>query len=168
MCNHHEAKYTATKLIFGHRFNDKELLEDGKQSLRDTLTLLRREGMAEYGRLPWFWHWTQAFTCALELMEEPELKRELHELLDELWSLRTSYYLKGAWLEPTPEDGRMMHRGMPMCFTIMSSSVILACRRRCRARSTPVFCSTKLRKLIVVSPGSKRTDRSAQGSDEIG
>ena len=24
------------KLIFGHRFNDKELLEDGKQSLRNT------------------------------------------------------------------------------------------------------------------------------------
>lgn len=117
MCNHHEAKYTAAKLIFGQRFRDKELLEDGKQSLRDTLSLLRREGMAEYGCLPWFWHWTQAFTCALELAEEPELKQELYELLDELWSLRTSYYLKGAWVgahsrgwpHDAPRDANVLH-----------------------------------------------------------
>ncbi|KOR89080.1 hypothetical protein [Paenibacillus solani] len=117
VCNHHEAKYTAAKLIFGQRFGDKELLEDGKQSLRDTLTVLRREGMAEYGCLPWFWHWTQAFTCALELAEEPELKQELHALLDELWSLRTDYYLKGAWVgahsrgwpHDAPRDGNVLH-----------------------------------------------------------
>ncbi|MGE7824054.1 hypothetical protein [Paenibacillus sp. NPDC093718] len=117
VCNHHEAKYTAAKLIFGHWFDDKELLEDGKQSLRDTLSMLRREGMAEYGCLPWFWHWTQALTCALELMEEPELKRELHELLDELWSLRTSFYLKGAWVgahsrgwpHDAPRDANVLH-----------------------------------------------------------
>ena len=68
-------------------------------------------------RLPWFWHWTQAFTCALELMEEPELKRELHELLDELWSLRTFYYLKGAWVgahsrgwpHDAPRDANVLH-----------------------------------------------------------
>ncbi|GIO94883.1 MULTISPECIES: hypothetical protein [Paenibacillus] len=117
VCNHHEAKYTAAKLIFGQRFGDKELLEDGKQSLRDTLTLLRREGMAEYGCLPWFWHWTQAFTCALELAEEPEVKQKLHELLDELWSLRASYYLKGAWVgahsrgwpHDAPRDANVLH-----------------------------------------------------------
>lgn len=117
VCNHHEAKYTAAKLIFGQRFGDQELWEDGKQSLRDTLTVLRREGMAEYGCLPWFWHWTQAFTCALELAEDLQLKQELRELLDELWSLRTLYYLKGAWVgahsrgwpHDAPRDGNVLH-----------------------------------------------------------
>ncbi|KOP68642.1 hypothetical protein AMS62_27955 [Bacillus sp. FJAT-18019] len=117
VCNHHEAKYTAAKLIFGQRFSDKELLEDGKQSLRDTLTVLRRDGMAEYGCLPWFWHWIQAFTCALKLAEEPEVKQELHELLDELWSLRATYYLKGAWggahsrgwPHDAPRDANVLH-----------------------------------------------------------
>lgn len=117
VCNHHEAKYTAAKLIFGQRFCDKELLDDGKQSLRDTLTVLRQDGMAEYGCLPWFWHWTQAFTCVLELVEDPQLKQELRELLDELWSLRTLYYLKGTWVgahsrgwpHDAPRDGNVLH-----------------------------------------------------------
>lgn len=97
LCNHHEAKYTAAKLIFGELFGDKDLLEDGARSLELTIERLRLEGMAEYGCLPWFWHWIQAFTCAMEFAEESGLKRKLADLLDELWTLRASCYLKGAW-----------------------------------------------------------------------
>lgn len=117
VCNHHEAKYTAAKLIFGQRFNDAALLEDGKNSLAETLRSLRREGMAEYGCLPWFWHWVQAFSCALEFAEDPSARGDLTEMLDELWSLRSSYYLKGAWAgarsrawpHDAPSDGNVLH-----------------------------------------------------------
>ncbi|WP_058302634.1 hypothetical protein [Gorillibacterium timonense] len=67
--NHHEAKYTAAKLIFGRYYQDRELMKDGRESLKSQLQHLRSHGMEEYGALPWFWHWVQAFTCALELTE---------------------------------------------------------------------------------------------------
>ena len=53
--SHHEAKYTAAKLIFGELYDDKALLEDGCQSLRSTLNRVTTIGMSEYGGLPWFW-----------------------------------------------------------------------------------------------------------------
>ncbi|MEK5477189.1 hypothetical protein NYE70_09555 [Paenibacillus sp. FSL R5-0407] len=117
VCNHHEAKYTAAKLIFGQLYGDEELLEDGKNCLASTLERLRKEGMAEYGCLPWFWHWIQAFTCALEFATDPQVKRDLGELLDELWTLRASYYLKGAWVgahsrgwpHDAPSDANVLH-----------------------------------------------------------
>ncbi|WP_435924732.1 hypothetical protein [Paenibacillus sp. DYY-L-2] len=117
VCNHHEAKYTAAKLIFGQLFKDSELLEDGKNSLKETLRRLRMDGMAEYGCLPWFWHWVQAFNCALEFAEDPGLRGNLEELLDELWSLRAAYYLRGAWAgarsrawpHDAPKDGNPLH-----------------------------------------------------------
>ncbi|MNJ51134.1 hypothetical protein D3C77_464310 [compost metagenome] len=85
-----EAKYTAAKLIFGQQFSDHELLEEGRHCLRRTLQVLRKEGMAEYGSLPWFWHWVQAFTCAWELIEDESIKGEIAEMLDHLWSLRAN------------------------------------------------------------------------------
>ncbi|MBA2942081.1 hypothetical protein HZF08_27825 [Paenibacillus sp. CGMCC 1.16610] len=115
--NHHEAKYTAAKLIFGQRFADKELLEDGIASLRLTLDRITSIGMSEYGGLPWFWHWVQAFTCAWQLMKDQELKQELAQMLDYLWRIRSTYYLRGAWVGPhsriwphdMPRDTNVLH-----------------------------------------------------------
>ncbi|WP_438351520.1 hypothetical protein ACP8HI_13265 [Paenibacillus sp. FA6] len=97
---HHEAKYTAAKLIFGGMFKDEGLLEDGRQCLKQTLEHIRSKGMPEYGSLPWFWHWVQAFTCALEFAdgEDKDLQSSLREMLDYLWKERSQFYLKGAWV----------------------------------------------------------------------
>ena len=97
---HHEAKYTAAKLIFGEMFEDDDLVEDGRQSLKSTLAHIRSKGMPEYGCLPWFWHWIQAFTCALELGEalDEDLQTTLKEMLDYLWKERAEFYLRGAWV----------------------------------------------------------------------
>ncbi|MDQ0058679.1 hypothetical protein [Paenibacillus harenae] len=103
---HHEAKYTATKLIFGHRFKDRELLASGRLHLQQTLDRVRTLGMPEYGALPWFWHWIQAFTCAYECVGDDGMRLELAALLDELWRYRATYYLKGAWT-----GGRMRSLG---------------------------------------------------------
>ncbi|SMF87772.1 hypothetical protein SAMN05661091_3915 [Paenibacillus uliginis N3/975] len=117
--NHHEAKYTAAKLIFGTLFDDQDLREDGLNSLKTTLQYIKSNGMPEYGALPWFWHWVQAFTCALEITgdSDMELKNLLCEMLDFLWNERASFYLKGAWVGPhsrgwphdIPGDGNLLH-----------------------------------------------------------
>ncbi|TLS51846.1 hypothetical protein FE782_13130 [Paenibacillus antri] len=96
--HHHEAKYTAAKLIYGTHFQDEALLQEGKESLRLTLKRLSEQGMPEYGALPWFWHWVQAFTCALECATEEALIEPLRRILDGLWDIRASYYLPGAWV----------------------------------------------------------------------
>lgn len=114
---HHEAKYTAAKLIFGKLFEDEELLEDGRHSLEITLAHIRAKGMPEYGSLPWFWHWVQAFTCARELEEDSGIKETLDEMLDFLWKERSQWYLKGAWAgahsrgwpHDVPADGNVLH-----------------------------------------------------------
>jgi hypothetical protein len=98
--NHHEAKYTAAKLIFGNLFRDNELVEDGHRSLVRTLRHVRENGMAEYGALPWFWHWVQAFTAAWELVDDIDINRDLGDMLDYLWHERSLWYLKGAWVGP--------------------------------------------------------------------
>lgn len=95
--NHHEAKYTATKLIFGYRFGDEALLESGVRCLRETLARVQEKGMPEYGALPWFWHWIQAFICAYECIPIDAIRADLAALLDELWQIRAISYLKGAW-----------------------------------------------------------------------
>ncbi|GGF79587.1 hypothetical protein GCM10010912_25730 [Paenibacillus albidus] len=116
---HHEAKYTAAKLIFGRMFEDEELIEDGRGSLRDTLAYIRSAGMPEYGSLPWFWHWVQAFTCAFELtpLEDTEQRGELSAMLDYLWEQRAESYLQGAWVgahsrgwpHDIPQDRNLLH-----------------------------------------------------------
>ncbi|WP_379140360.1 hypothetical protein [Paenibacillus sp. sgz500992] len=114
---HHEAKYTAAKLIFGKLFDDEELREDGLLSLQNTLVYIRGNGMPEYGSLPWFWHWVQAFTCAWELEEDPKIKDMLAEMLDYLWKERGHFYLQGAWVgahsrgwpHDVPADGNVLH-----------------------------------------------------------
>ncbi|MFC5447879.1 hypothetical protein [Paenibacillus aestuarii] len=98
--HHHEAKYTAAKLIFGQLYGDRELLADGADSLRRTYARISQIGMSEYGALPWFWHWVQAFTCAWALAAEGEIKTALAEMLDYLWHVRATYYLQGAWVGP--------------------------------------------------------------------
>ncbi|MGF7046587.1 hypothetical protein J2T13_001085 [Paenibacillus sp. DS2015] len=117
--NHHEAKYTAAKLVFGTMFDDELLIEDGRQSLKDTLAYIRSKGMPEYGSLPWFWHWVQAFTCALELVstEDVDLQIGLKEMLDHLWNVRSQFYLRGAWVgahsrgwpHDVPGDSNVLH-----------------------------------------------------------
>ncbi|MGN7760292.1 hypothetical protein [Paenibacillus sp. 22594] len=114
---HHEAKYTAAKLIFGKLFDDDELLADGRQSLEYTLAYIREKGMPEYGSLPWFWHWVQAFTCAWALEEDGGVKDKLGEMLDYLWNERGQFYLQGAWAgahsrgwpHDVPADGNVLH-----------------------------------------------------------
>lgn len=115
--NHHEAKYTAAKLIFGQRYQDSALFEDGLQSLRATYRHVTTEGMPEYGALPWFWHWVQAYTCAWTLMQDQAVRKELGHLLDWLWQYRATYYLGGAWVGPhsriwphdMPQDTNVLH-----------------------------------------------------------
>ncbi|SDD48502.1 hypothetical protein SAMN02799630_03773 [Paenibacillus sp. UNCCL117] len=114
--HHHEAKYTAAKLIFGSRYEDSALLEDGIRSLEATLAFVRRYGMVEYGALPWFWHWVQAFTCAWELLDDTSVKQQLAELLDYLWLERARFYLNGTWVgaqsrgwpHDIPRDGNVL------------------------------------------------------------
>lgn len=75
--------------------------------------------MPEYGSLPWFWHWVQAFTCALELVppEDTELTTSLKEMLDHLWNVRAEFYLRGAWVgahsrgwpHDVPGDANVLH-----------------------------------------------------------
>ncbi|GLX65708.1 hypothetical protein MU1_00520 [Paenibacillus glycanilyticus] len=117
MFNHHEAKYTAAKIIFGQRFEDQELLDDGIASLKRTMERVTSQGMPEYGALPWFWHWVQAFTSAWELTGEPVLQRQLADMLDYLWRERALFYLKGAWVgahsrgwpHDAPADRNVLH-----------------------------------------------------------
>ncbi|MEK3758620.1 hypothetical protein MKZ07_09250 [Paenibacillus sp. FSL P4-0338] len=114
---HHEAKYTAAKLIFGQLFEDEELREDGRHSLEITLAHIRAKGMPEYGSLPWFWHWVQAFTCAWELEADSSVRETLGEMLDFLWAERSQWYLQGAWAgahsrgwpHDIPADGNVLH-----------------------------------------------------------
>lgn len=111
--NHHDAKRTAAKLIFGNLFRDYELVEDGHRSLVRMLRHAREKGMREYGALPWFWHWVQAFTAAWELVDDVDINRDLGDMLDYLWHERSLYYLRGAWAGPhasaspydAPRDG---------------------------------------------------------------
>lgn len=103
---HHEAKYTATKLLLGDRYADSGLLEAGLLDLRLTLARVREQGMAEYGALPWFWHWVQAFACVKDVVKDPAVRSEAAELLDALWTYRARHYLGGAW-----SGGRM--RSLP-------------------------------------------------------
>lgn len=96
--NHHEAKYTAAKLIFGEMFHDRELLRDGQECLERMITSIQTKGMSEYGSLPWFWHWVQAFTCAWSMTDSAALKQSLAAMLDTLWQERSQFYLKGTWV----------------------------------------------------------------------
>lgn len=116
---HHEAKYTAAKIIFGTLNLDVVLLEEGRKSLKDTLAYIQAKGMPEYGCLPWFWHWVQAFTCALEFTpaEDVDLQASLQEMLDHLWNVRAQLYLRGAWVgahsrgwpHDAPGDANVLH-----------------------------------------------------------
>jgi len=112
---HHEAKYTAAKLLFGSFYGDDELLEDGRLSLKALLARVRERGMHEYGSQPWFWHWVQAFTCARLLLDDADITADLNSMLDYLWSERSLHYIGGAWAGPharglsadAPKDGNV-------------------------------------------------------------
>ncbi|MDQ8732990.1 hypothetical protein [Paenibacillus sp. LHD-38] len=114
---HHDAKYTAAKLIYGEWFEDAALLEDGRSNLQLTLAHVRKHGMSEYNSLPWFWHWVQAFTCAWHLIKDQPIKQELADMLDFLWKERAEFYLKGAFVgahcraqkHDIPLDGNVLH-----------------------------------------------------------
>ncbi|TDF94181.1 hypothetical protein [Paenibacillus piri] len=96
--HHHEAKHTALKLLLGHQFDDGELLEQGMRYLRQQLRHIQQYGFKEYGCLPWHWHWIQAFACVWEIVDKPEVRSTVGEMLDFLWRLRADFYLRGAWV----------------------------------------------------------------------
>lgn len=100
LCIHHEAKYVAQQLVWGRLFDDAALLAEGHRNLRAMLERIRREGMIEYGCLPWFWHWVQAFACAWELADRPDIRADLEAMLEFLWREREQAYLRGAWVGP--------------------------------------------------------------------
>lgn len=112
---HHEAKYTAAKLLFGSFYGDGELLEDGRRSLKALLERVRSRGMHEYGSQPWFWHWVQAFTCARLLLDDEDITADLNAMLDFLWTERSLHHIGGAWAGPharglaadAPRDGNV-------------------------------------------------------------
>lgn len=114
---HHDAKYTAAKLIFGQLYEDAELIRDGRSNLQLTLAHVRKHGMSEYGSLPWFWHWVQAYTCAWHQISDPSIKKELSDMLDYLWNERAAFYLQGAWVgahcrgqkHDIPLDSNVLH-----------------------------------------------------------
>lgn len=98
--NHHEAKHTAAALVFGTLKDDAELLQSGADRVRATLAQLKNQGMSEYGILPWFWHWTQAYAAAWELVQDEDIKADIERLLEWLWQERADYYFRGAWVGP--------------------------------------------------------------------
>ncbi|MCR2806419.1 hypothetical protein [Paenibacillus soyae] len=98
--NHHEAKHTAAGLIYASILGDEPLLRASHDRLRSTLNRVREYGMTEYGILPWFWHWAQAFAAAWELVPDEAIRDELDEMLEWLWEERSDYYLHGAWVGP--------------------------------------------------------------------
>ncbi|MEK3883534.1 hypothetical protein [Paenibacillus sp. PL2-23] len=97
---HHVAKHTAGALIYAVIYNDDSLLRASHERIRATLSQVRTYGMTEYGSLPWFWHWVQAFAAAWELATDEAVRKDLSELLEWLWEERASYYLHGAWVGP--------------------------------------------------------------------
>ncbi|MCQ4086816.1 hypothetical protein [Saccharibacillus sp. JS10] len=112
---HQDAKYTASKLIFGYTYGDGELLEEGRRSLQQLLHHVKEQGMSEYSAPSWFWHWVQAFTCVRLLLDDPEVTDHTNQILDYLWNERSLYYIGGAWAGPhahiqpgdAPKDGNV-------------------------------------------------------------
>ncbi|TBL80540.1 hypothetical protein [Paenibacillus thalictri] len=102
--HHHEAKHTSLKLLLGHLFGDNELLAEGIECARRQLAHVQTFGFKEYGALPWFWHWVQAFTCVWEVVDDPRAKAVSEQLLGYLWELRAEYYLKGTWIGPKSRE----------------------------------------------------------------
>ncbi|MBC8080791.1 MAG: hypothetical protein H7X86_10625 [Gorillibacterium sp.] len=115
--SHHEAKHTVLKLLFGHICEDAELLQLGQADLASFIKHLRKNGFCEYGALPWFWHWVQAFTCAWEVIEVENIRHKLEEILELLWRERAHFYIGGAWAGPhsrvlehdVPQDLNVLH-----------------------------------------------------------
>ncbi|MDF2927396.1 MAG: hypothetical protein K0R57_6310 [Paenibacillaceae bacterium] len=97
---HHESKYTAQQLIWGELFQDIPLAEEGRRNLKLLLSTIKQNGMREYGSLPWFWHWVQAFSAARGLVKDQETLRLLEDMLQYLWARRAEVYLRGAWAGP--------------------------------------------------------------------
>lgn len=108
--SHHDSKYISQQLIWGELFQDRELAAEGRRNLKVLLDTISRNGMREYGALPWFWHWVQAFSCANALVRDEEARTHLKELLNGLWAVRTSVYLRGAWAGP---HSRVLPHDMP-------------------------------------------------------
>ncbi len=97
---HHGAKHTALKLLLGSFFHDQELMDEGIKCAKQLRSHIEKFGFKEYGSLPWFWHWIQAFSCVWEVVENSEARNVISDLLDFLWGYRAGYYLKGTWVGP--------------------------------------------------------------------
>ncbi|MDQ6420623.1 hypothetical protein RB620_14425 [Paenibacillus sp. LHD-117] len=100
MYNHHEAKHTAAAILFGTIKQDRGLVQSGGERVRSTLAQLQAHGMTEYGILPWFWHWTQAYSAAWEIVQDDGIRADIETLLEWLWKERADHYFQGAWAGP--------------------------------------------------------------------
>ncbi|RAV19310.1 hypothetical protein [Paenibacillus contaminans] len=98
--HHHDAKRCNLQLMLAVYFNDAELHETAVKNLDAIRSHVEANGFHEYGALPWFWHWIQAFTCSWEVSEDSEAKRIAGQTLAWLWDYRARCYLKGAWIGP--------------------------------------------------------------------
>lgn len=102
--NHHESKLTTLKLLLGYHFEDKALYDQAFEDLKALLAHVQNNGMAEYGALPWFWHWVQAMTFGWETIEASPVKQTFEGLLEFLWGERAQFYWKGAWIGPQSRE----------------------------------------------------------------
>ncbi len=98
--HHHDATHVAQRLLLGQLYDDADLTRRGLDGTARLLAHLRRFGFKEYGALPWFWHWIQAFACVWEVSDDGEVKDAVAEMLEVLWDLRVDSYLAGAWVGP--------------------------------------------------------------------
>ncbi|UUZ90393.1 hypothetical protein LJK87_31350 [Paenibacillus sp. P25] len=152
--HHHEAKHTALKLLLGHQFADAELLAEGMECARRPRAHVREFGFKEYGRLPWHWHWIQAFTCVYEVVEDPAARAVSAELLEFLWRLRADYYLRGRGSGRIRGCGRMMRRRIRTRRTIGFSSATFRSRSSSRGSKERPCTPTRCRKRCGSAPCS--------------
>ncbi|WP_409343539.1 hypothetical protein [Paenibacillus sp. MBLB4367] len=98
--HHHDAKRCNLQLMLAVYFGDADLHADAVRNLEAIRSHVAANGFHEYGALPWFWHWVQAFTCSWEVSRDPEAKRITEGMLAWLWDYRARCYLQGAWIGP--------------------------------------------------------------------
>ena len=79
---HHEAKYTAAKLIFGQRYEDADLLNDGYESLRHYARTRHFQRDVGVRRIALVLALGAGFTCAWQLSQDTEIRSELARMLD--------------------------------------------------------------------------------------
>lgn len=106
---HHTAKQASLKLLLGYLLKNHKLQRQGLQLAKRQFDHIGKYGFREYGSLPWYWHWIQAFTCVWEVVDNAAVHKLMSDMLDLLWRIRADYYLQGTWVgahsRQSPHDG---------------------------------------------------------------